>query len=245
MLALLHERVPTLRRFSKAIVDQVDGWMEQHPQQVPVLHREWIAGRQGSSQAVEVLGSLAVTPPHNVSSADDWAWKKGYLAVFNAIVLFERGQGKRVEDLSRRWQLRDLDGVEERWRDDFLWLLSGIGQVLELRSFYYHLREDCSADAEQILQMKRLLRRMRHQTYELREQLKYCSPLGPVLHSIRRTRSGTQGVTVGISTIRKLEEAGIESVAQLSQMKVDEMVALGVRRDLAKQIHVYFRRRLQ
>ena len=88
------------------------------------------------------------------------------------------------------------------------------------------------------------MRQMRNQTFELQEQLKYCSPLGSVLHGIRRTRIHTNGAKVGIQSIRKLEAAGINSMTALAQLQVEEMLEIGLRRDLAKQIHTYMRRRL-
>jgi helicase len=86
---------------------------------------------------------------------------------------------------------------------------------------------------------------MRAQTFELREQLKYCSPLGPLLRSVQGTNVGGDGPKVGIQTIRRLEGAGIRTLAELSSMQLADLVRLGVRRDLAKQIQTYLRRRLQ
>jgi hypothetical protein len=57
------------------------------------------------------------------------------LAAFQSVVLYERGQGKGIESLTRQWGIKNLEGVEERWRDDFLWLLSGVAQMLDVRSF--------------------------------------------------------------------------------------------------------------
>lgn len=245
VLDLLYDRTPNLRRFSKALVGQVDGWMEASPGRTPLLFREWIAGQQGASRAEEVLGSLGVSPPDGRRDAGEWARQRAYLGVFRSIILYERGLGTRIEDLQRRWRVKNLVGVEERWRDDMLWLLSGLAKILDLRCFYYHLREECDADPERVRGVKKRLRRMRLQTYDLQEQLKYCSPLGPVLRSIRSTMGGAGGATVGVGTIHKLEDAGIQSLTELIGLQVDDLVRMGIRRDLARQIYVYVRRRLQ
>ena len=150
VLSLLHDRLPQIRPFSKKLVNQVDTWMEQNPSKVPLLYREWIAGQPGASKAAELLGSLAIEIPETAKSKDIWARKSAYQSVFHAIVLYERGQGKAIETLTRRWQIKNLGGIEERWRDDYLWLLSGMGHLLDIRAFYFHLREECGADTERV-----------------------------------------------------------------------------------------------
>jgi hypothetical protein len=94
------------------------------------------------------------------------------------VLLLERGQGAAVADLERRWGVRGLAGVEERWRDDLLWLLAGVREILEVRCFYFHLKEVCQAGPERVRRVDATLRRMRRQTFELQEQLKDCSPPG-------------------------------------------------------------------
>lgn len=239
ILQLLHDRVPSLRRFSERLSGQVTGWCEGAIDQAPVLFRRWIDGEKGHSKAAELLGSLGLSPGAGTRDHDEWARREGYLATFRSIVLFERGHGRSVADLNRRFEIENLEGLEERWRDDLLWLLSGIAKLLEIRTFYYHLREECDADSERIKRVKRLLGRMRHQTYELQEQLKYCSALGPVLHDIRKLTGGG----VGEQTIRTLEQTGITDLKGLYAIGFQGMVERGVRRDIAKRIQTYLRRR--
>jgi hypothetical protein len=162
------------------------------------------------------LGSLGLSSPKNGRDAEEWARKRAYLAVFRSIILYELGQGKDVEDLQRRWRVKNLMGIEERWRDDYLWLLSGLAKILDLRCFYFHLRQECDADTDRVRRVKQRLRGMRAQTFDLQEHLKYCSPLGPVLRSIRRTLPALTKATVGVQSIRRLEEAGIRSIAELA-----------------------------
>ena len=71
---------------------------------------------------------------------------------------------------------------------------------------------------------------------------KYCSPLGSLLHEIRRcTPKGDPGV--GIQTIRTLEEAGIATLRDLRGLSFDDLLGLGVRRRQAKIIRGYLKRR--
>jgi helicase len=86
--------------------------------------------------------------------------------------------------------------------------------------------------------VKKLLRRMRIQVLELQECLKYCSPLGPVLRDIRQTIS-SDGPRVGPRSISRLEEVGIHSLEDLVSLTTEDLVQLGIRRDLAQQIRAY------
>jgi hypothetical protein len=55
-----------------------------------------------------------------------WCRKKAYLGVLRGIILRERSKGLTVEEISRRWKVESLAGVEEAWRDDRLWLLNAL-----------------------------------------------------------------------------------------------------------------------
>lgn len=244
LLNLLHERTPTLRPYSAALVEQIDSWMERSPAHHSLLYREWLRGAPAHSRAEEVLGSLGVTAPERTKSKETWAHRVSYGALLNSIILYERGQGVSQEELTRQWRLNNLAGVEERWRDDCLWLLSGLTQILDLRAFFYHLKESCQADTERIRQIKRLLRRMVRQCYQLQTELRYCSPLGAFLYSIRHAMTQQEKAVIGIQSIRRLEEAGITSPQALAQLTVEDLVGIGLRQAFARQIHTYLRRRL-
>ena len=232
-IELLHEDTPFLRRFSADLADQVVTWCEGHPQQVPVLFRRWLLGEKGHSSAAEVLGSLGIDPRDKVADRDEWARQRGYLATFNAIVLYERSMGRSVADLERQYRIANLDGVEERWRDTMLWLLAGLAQLLDVRVFFYHLKAECGADAQRIKSVKAHLSRMRRQALELVEQIKFASPLGTLVLAMRR-RKGKAGV--GAESIRKLENAGLTELAHVARLTPEELAAYGVRKDIARRI---------
>lgn len=239
VLHALHDRSPALRRFGKPVADQVTGWCQGNPGRSPLRFQRWIDGEKGFSKAGEVLASLGLQAPRGNRDKAEWARQQGYLATFHAIVLHERGQGRAVDQLTRQLKIENLEGIEERRRNDLLWLLAGVSKLLEIRTFYFHLREECGADTERVQRVKRLLARMRHQTYDLQEKLKYCSQLGSALRDIRRLAGGG----VGVQTIRKLEGAGVTDLKGLFRLGLDGMTRIGIRRDIAKRIQAYLRRR--
>tara|TARA_Y100001934_G_C12382677_1_gene793435 strand:- start:4136 stop:6478 length:2343 start_codon:yes stop_codon:yes gene_type:complete len=245
LIELLSDRSPSLRKFSESLAEQIDGWMEGEPQESSILFNEWIRGKSGFSKAEELLGSLNIPIPNQGSAKkrSESARKTAYLATMRAIVLFELSKGETVLNLSRKWNIQDLGGVQEKWRDMILWLLGGQSQLFDLRCFYYHLKEISQAVPEQILNTKKILRRMQLQAFELSEKLKYCSPLGPILYGTRRMLKNSKDPLIGHKTIKRLEDAGYKNLADLANIGLDEMQALGIRRIFAKQIKRYIRRR--
>ena len=239
ILELLFGRTPKLRRFRPDLVEQLDAWMNAEPSRSSLLHKEWIAGARGTSGASEVLGSLGVRSASVVGKSEELARKEAYSAILRAMILYELGGGLSADELERRWNLTGLAGMEERWRDEHLWLLAGIAEILDLRCFYFHLREECEADRERIKRVKKLLLRIRAQAFELRERLKYCSPLGPIFRDIHKARTSIEP-TIGLKSIRRLEAAGLSNLEDLARLQVDDLIRIGLRRDLADQIRAYF-----
>ena len=240
ILGLLFDLSPKVGKFNASLPDKLHSWMSSAPERASLLHNEWISGPPGASRACEVLGSLGLQPSASARDSDEWARKQANLAVLQAAILYELSQGATTVDLERQWELRGLSGIEERWRDDFSWLLSGAVDVPDLRYFYYHLREECAADSGRAKRVKKALLRIRSQTFELIEHLSYCSPLGPILRAIRVTNTGCgEGRSVGIRSIRRLEEAEIRSLEDLATIETDDLVRLGIRRNFAKQIRAY------
>ena len=62
----------------------------------------------------------------------------------------QRSKGLALEEISRRWKVESLAGIEEAWRDDRLWLLNALGGICDLRCFYHHLRIECGASEERV-----------------------------------------------------------------------------------------------
>ena len=92
-----------------------------------MLYREWIRGAKTHSKAAEPFGSLQIPLENRITDPDEWCHRKAYLGVLRAIILRERSKGLALEEISRRWKVESLSGIEEAWRDDRLWLLNALG----------------------------------------------------------------------------------------------------------------------
>jgi replicative superfamily II helicase len=246
LLEMLFEPISSLRRYSQRLEKQVHTWCERNPSKQPILFREWIRGAEGHSRANQVFGSLEVEPRTEKSSGErpEWARRQAYKAMFRTLVIYERMQGKDPRELGRTYDAENLDGIEEQWRDTLMWLLAGLAKVLDIRSFYYHLQENCDASSQRVKRVKRALRDMEYQTYELQERLKYLSPLGSALRQMRRVITSESG-KVGIGTIRRLEENGVTSLQDLANADTEELEDLGVSPQYADQVRNYLDMRMR
>lgn len=245
IVSLLSERSPKLRRFSEALAGQLDAWHEALPNtDKSLLFAEWIVGSASTSKADELFGSLGIAVGQKQKQAEA-ARNKAYTCMLSAAVMHQRANGVSITDLEARWSVSGLEGIEESWRDTMLWMIAGLNNLFEIRAFYHHLRENCGADVEQIKDVKRYLRNIRYQGYELLERIKYCSPLGGLLRGLHTLYADRDGHTAGIGTIRRLESAGIESMRQVASMSVSDLVQIGVQRRYAFQIRRYVERRLR
>ena len=169
-------------------------------------------GTAEATKADGAWGSLACPRPQPATPE-----KKAYIAMLAAVVLDERSRGVPIGDIERRWSLCNLDGTEESWRDTALWLLSGHTALFQVRGFYHHLRECCSATNEQPRATKRALSAKRREAYDLLERLKYCSPsVRSCWSSCLPRRAGNEPM-LGVGTIRKLEAAGVSTSQQVTK----------------------------
>lgn len=195
-----------------------------------------------SSRADEILGSLGVGGDRGFRGGAP-ARQTAYLAMLRSIVLHERSRGSIPSDLERRWKTRAglLEGVEEQWRDTTLWLLAGVARLLDEGCFHYHLITECAADRGRIARVRDLLKEARRQTYTFMGDLQRCSPFAPLLGL---GRDSGKCASVGVTTIRKLEQSGIDSLLKLSRMGVGELVQFGVTKRAAREIVAYARQRV-
>lgn len=233
-LDLLSDRSPSLRRFSEPLAEQANAWIEAFQGPKPLLYREWIRGAKTHSKAAELLGSLGIE-----CDSDLKARSLGYLSTFRSIILQDRGNGIPVSDIERRWNVENLSGIEEQWRDTMIWLLNALARVMETRCFYFHLKEHCDADQKRVKRIERCFRTMRRQIFGLQDHLKFCSPLGGLLKSIKRT--GAKGI--GVQTIRKLEREGVQSIADLASWSLEDYQRIGIQKPAGKKFLNYLRRR--
>jgi len=222
-------------QYSKALGEQVDNWMERSTDKSK-LFNHWIRPSDGNTRADELFGSLGITA--GKKSAES-ARKQGYLKMRAAAILWMRGQGVSWPDISRRWGVEAADISEEEWIRSRSWLISGLAAIFDIRCFYYHLREECSASDEQVARAKNIFRRLRAECFQVLGRLKYCSPLGPLLS--RMKSSGTRGI--GIATIEKLESAGLITPQAIAELSGEKGRELGIDPRRLGVIRGYLRRR--
>ena len=232
---------PVLRKpFSDGMAAQVDDWASRDETK-SVLFQRWIRGQKGFSKAVEIFGSLGIDIGSKASAKDETARKVGYQAMLRAILLWQRAHGALPADLERRWKVGDLEEIQEPWRDDRLFLLGAMRNLWDIRCFFYHLKEDCLAGDERILRVKRVLQRMQGMSLRLMNLIAWCSPLGPVFLRLRAILAGG-GQAPGLATMRRLEDAGVTDVVSLRACTQDDLIKVGVRKDMAAKIGSFLRR---
>ena len=114
------------------------------------------------------------------------------------------------------------DVSEDEWVRSRSWLISGLAEAMDIRCFYFHLKEECGASDVRIMKVKNIFRRLRAECFQNLARLKYCSPLGPLL--VRMKFAGRKGV--GTTTIEKLESAGLvtpQAISELTDEKIKEL----------------------
>ena len=240
---LVATRTAVTKRFSKDLGEQVDGWIDRSDAK-PAMFTEWIRGTKDHSKADEVFGSLGIMPNKSAGrgNAPEKARQFAYLATMRSIVLWQRANGIRSEDLERRWKLSGLAEAEQTWRDDRLFLLAGMSKLFEIRCIFYHLKEECGASDERIQRVKRILADLATSCHQLMNMLGWCSPLGPIFVRLRRTQSKAGKALPAKATMAQLEQGGFDSAERLAKVSLDDLRRLGVRKDLAKLIVGFMRR---
>jgi helicase len=237
VLELVNPRERSIKRFSTDLAERIDDWVERSPNK-PALFGEWIHGSAESSKAEQVLGSLGIKLDSK-RKADEGARQYGYLATLRAIILSQLGDGLRTEDVGRRWEITGLDGVEERWRDHLLWQLAGIAEILDIRCFFYHLKQECTADDDRIARVKNCFRVMRRGVFELMGSLRFCSPLGPFFRDLEEANAG-----VGVRTKEKLEALGLANMVEIQKKSDKDLIRAGIQKRFIGKLRAYIARRM-
>ena len=236
VLELLDPRESGIKKYSNYLSERIDDYLERSGT-ASILFQTWIRGVDGYSRAEEVIGSLGLQLKAN-GEYGKVCRKYAYRATFRAIVINQLSNGIRPQDVSAQWGIRRLDGVQEQWRDHLLWQAAGIGECLDIKSFYYHLKENCDASDVRINELEKIFMEMRLGVYEVLGRLKYCSPLGPLFRDL-----DTGKVGVGARTKEKLEESGYHEPKEIMKLNETDLCNLGIRRDIAKKLVSYFVRR--
>lgn len=241
IVELLTDRAPSLRRDSAELTDGIQGWMEQQvARHQSMLWREWF--HRGDDKAEEILGSLGIVDAKDRPLHGPAAQKLVRQAILRTIVLSERMRGTSADQLARQWRLSSFAGQEEDLRDHRIWLSHGLAQLADWPLLSWHCNHVLQVDEPRKQRIKLVLGRIRAQALSACGSLSTCSPLGALLPGLRQQGGKTR---VGIGTLRKLEAAGIGDLGGLLRMSVDDLVGLGIRRDLAQQINAFCRAALR
>jgi hypothetical protein len=233
---LLASRPMIRKTFSEKLSEQIDLYTAKEETK-SIIFQKWIHGAAGFSQAQEIMGSLQCGGEQ--PSKPDHCRKAAYIAMLRVIVLWQRAHGALTSDLERRWDVRDLDEIQEQWRDDRLFLLSAMIPLMDVRCFYFHLKETCEASPERIDNLKRALKQLRAMILQLMNQIGWCSPLGSLFCRMRGSLPKGKGGSPAKATMLTLEAAGITATQMINTLNTDDYVALGIRKDLAAQIHSF------
>jgi len=245
LLHLLYDGFPGFKRYSVNLSRKINVWMEEDREHDSVLYRQWLKGTEKKSGSLQVFGSVGIHQQgKNGMLAEKWAFRLAQQAIARSCLIFDMSKGAEIQLLERYWGFSGIEGVEEKWRDSLLWLLAGLSQLMDVRCFYFHLKDQCNASPEQIRHLSHEFKKIRWSTIALMGKVKYCSPFGSVLQGIRRFYRNSQKPVVGLSSFKNLADQGIRTPKDIASLTVDDLVKYGIRRNFAEQIGCYMRKRL-
>ncbi len=232
ILFLISAENKPLVRYSNRVKAIVRAYMEALPlEEKSYLYKTWI-----SSAPEELMGSARIAPPNQNAE------KIVYQCVHTAMLLYDISCGKTISQLSDYYGI-DVEEVQEKLRDNALWILSGIEKIMEVRSFYFHLKTNCETDSEQIHSVEIAFKKASRTIFTLIANLKFRSNLGELVRGIKRVYPKADSYP-GEGTIKKLESSGITSVKNLVGKSVSDLTSLGIQKKYADLIVGYIRKRM-
>ena len=232
ILCLVSNENRPIVRYSKALVKKIDGWMEALPlEEKSYLYRTWIV-----SAPDELLGSARVT--NDIPNADKYV----YQCTYTAMMIYDLSRGITYSQINDFYRL-DIEEVQERLRDNAIWILCGFEQLLEIKSFYFHLKNNCEAETEQIQNVDNAFKKASKTIFALIANLKFRSHLGELVRGIKRVYPHADSYP-GEGTLRKLEGNGIIALKDLRGKTTSDLVQMGIKRSYADLICGYIRKRM-
>lgn len=231
-VCLVSDENKSIARYSKSLETKVHSYMESLPfNEKSYLYSAWILS---SPEALYGSARVDGTPGE--------AKKKVYQATFLAMFIYDISRGFSRVRLDAYYKV-DSEELQERFRDNALWILSGLKRILRVKSFFYHLKENCHAEREQVHLVEKAFQKSSHTIFTLMNHLKFRSPLGEMVRSIQSVFPNEDSYP-GEGTIRRLEAAGITSVKDLMGKTREYLISIGVRSDYAALITSYIQKRM-
>lgn len=232
ILCLVSNENKPFVRYSKALAKKIDGWMEALPlEEKSYLYRTWIV-----SAPDELLGSASVT--NDRSNAEKYV----YQCTYTAMMIYDLSKGMTYSQINDFYGA-DIEEIQERLRDNAIWILCGFEQLMEVKSFYFHLKNNCDAESGQIQSVDKAFKRSSKQIFGLVADLKFRSRLGELVRGIKRVYPHATSYP-GEGAIRKLEENGIIAIKDLIGKTPSDLTRMGIRRDYADLICGYIKKRM-
>ena len=106
-------------------------------------------------------------------------------SVFIAMFLYDLSRGRQISMMNSYYGV-DADEIQEKYRDNVMWLLCGVEKMMEVKCFYYHLKENCSASFENIRAVEKAFQHSSKLLFGLVGNLKFRSALGEMVRGIKR-----------------------------------------------------------
>ena len=231
-LCLVSDENRPIARYTKALEAKVHSYMEALPfAEKSYLYRTWIAASPDA-----LYGSARI----DSTQAD--ARKRVYQATYTAMLIYDISRGLTQAQLDVFYKL-ETEELQERIRDNAIWILCGLEQLLEVKSFYFHLKENCHAEYDQIQSVDSAFKKSSHDIFSLVANLKFRSKLGELIRGIKNVYPHAESYP-GEGTIRRLEGIGINSLMGLVGKTKDDLIRIGIRADYAELIVGYMRKRM-
>ena len=231
MLCLCSNEFKPITRYSKKIEATILNYMEGLPaEEKSYLYRSWI-----KSDPESVWGSARV----DYSQKD--AKKQVFQRVFTAMLIYDLSKGLPSSQLKDYYKV-DVEELQEKLRDSIIWLVSGVERVLNVRTFYYHLKENCMAESTDIHSVEMAFKKGSSTLFRLIGNLKFRSKLGELIRGIKRVYPHAESYP-GEGTIRRLEENGIHSLKDLVGKKTCDLTDMGIQKKHADLIIGYIVKR--
>lgn len=232
ILCLVSNENKPIVRYSKALQGKVSGYMESLPlHEKSYLYRNWIA-----TAPEELLGSAHVMND-NVDAV-----KYVTQCVYLAMLIYDLSKGISANQAKEYYKI-DVEEIQEKLRDNAIWILCGIEQVLEIKSFYYHLVSNIEAEQEQIQKVEAAFKESSKAIFSLVANLKFRSNLGELIRSIKRVYPNADSYP-GEGTLRQLEGHGIHTIKDLVGKTAEDLKELGIRKDYSEMIVAYIKKRM-
>lgn len=233
LLCLTSNEFKAITRYSRKVEESVAQYMEALPlEEKSYIYRTWLASKP------ECLWGSARIADYTVTEAR----KQVYVRTYIAMLIHDLSKGGAFTQMKDFYKT-DVEEIQEKIRDNAIWLLAGMERLMNVRSFFYHLKENCGCSSKQIHDVDAAFKKASKTVFSLTGSLKYRSKLGEMVRSIKRIYPHADSYP-GEGTIKRLESAGIYSVKDLVKKNANDLVAIGVSKKYADLIVGYVRRRL-